>query len=167
MDENQQAGGEPIAEEHIPRGTLLRMYCRIGAQMFAEYADGIGGKTEQYLGLSMNCANSVTRRHLEGHLDYYERLLGNTNMLKKAEAAAVAKQLKAFSQLVFATNYVVHTSEGHFVATMDGLRKMTFWETLKWKWFGAVPYAKQANDMISEAYDYAGVVSVVEVDLVE
>ena len=169
MTEDQQGGGEPIVEVHPPRGTILRSLCRAGASMWHEVADGIGGSNNEYKGMSLNCTNSttITRDHLMSHIQYFEDLTQRTNMLKKVESQEVSKLLEAFRDLTRASAFVMETSAGSFVVLTNGPRKMTFWETLKWKWFGAVPYAKQANDMISEAYDYAGVVSVVEVDLVE
>lgn len=163
MDENHQ-GGEPIEEvqTHPPKGTLIRKYCSLGAQMYYQYADGLGGKTDVYQGLSTNCANSIMRDHLAGHLAWYANLCSNTNMLKKVEAAEIAKQLGAMADLVRAATYVMETSEGNFAVMRQNVRPLTFLENVLWKLFGAVPYAKSQNDLIAAAYEKAGVVIIQE-----
>jgi elongation factor P hydroxylase len=162
MDENQQ-GGEPI-ETFPPNGTIIRSVCKIGAQLWHHIADGMGGFREEYKGISTNCANSITRNNLVDHLAWYRKLTANTNMLKKVEAAEISKQLNAFEHLAYAATYVLETSEGNYVVLVGGPRKMTFWENVKWKLFGAVPYAKSQNALIAEAYEKAGVVIVQETD---
>ena len=163
MSDNQQ-GGEAIDEvvTYQPKGTMIRQYCSIGGQLYFQYADGMGSSYDVYQGVSLNCTNSITRDNLASHLSWYVNLTGNINMLKMAEAVEINKQLRAFIDLVKASTYVMETSEGCYVCLLSGPRKMTFWETLKWKMFGAVPYAKSQNELISEAYTKAGVVTIME-----